>query len=70
MDDIEHEFNIEDKTNQRDHSAEAMLHGKMSYGRGLEDDENAHFPAAVFAGGGSRPVRFAPFLVQLIRLHI
>ncbi|MCI24187.1 cellulose synthase A catalytic subunit 7, partial [Trifolium medium] len=53
VDDIEHEFNIEDKINNHDHSAEAMLHGKMSYGRGPEDDENAHFPA-VIAGGRSR----------------
>jgi cellulose synthase A len=64
VDDIEHEFNIEDKINNHDHSAEAMLHGKMSYGRGPEDDENAHFPA-VIAGGRSRPVRFAPLLVHL-----
>ena len=64
MDDIEDEFKIEDKMNNHDHSAEAMLHGKMSYGRGPEDDENAHFPA-VIAGGRSRNVRFAPFLVHL-----
>ena len=56
MDDIEHEFNIEEQ-NKHNHSAEAMLHGKMSYGRGPEDDENAQFPA-VIAGGRSRPVRF------------
>jgi len=57
VDDIEHEFNIEEQ-NKHNHSAEAMLHGKMSYGRGPEDDENAQFPA-VIAGGRSRPVRFA-----------
>ena len=50
--------------NNHDHSAEAMLHGKMSYGRGPEDDENAHFPA-VIAGGRSRNVRIAPFLILL-----
>lgn len=61
VDDIEHEFNIDDK--MHDHSAEAMLHGKMSYGRGPEDDENAHFPA-VIAGGRSRQVRFSTFLVH------
>jgi len=64
VDDIEHEFKIEDKMNNHDHSAEAMLHGKMSYGRGPEDDENAHFPA-VIAGGRSRNVRIAPFLILL-----
>jgi len=56
VDDIEHEFNIDDQ--KHNHSAEAMLHGKMSYGRGPEDDENSQFPA-VIAGGRSRPVRFA-----------
>lgn len=56
MDDIEHEFNIEDQMNKHNNSSEAMLYGKMSYGRGPEDDENAKFPA-VIAGGRSRPVR-------------
>lgn len=68
VDDIEHEFNIEDERNKNNHSAEAMLHGKMSYGRGPEDDENAQFPP-VIAGGRSVPVRFAPLLVQLIILY-
>ncbi|KAL0340249.1 UNVERIFIED_CONTAM: Cellulose synthase A catalytic subunit [UDP-forming] [Sesamum radiatum] len=54
IDDIEHEFNIdEQKTNTS--IAEAMLHGKMSYGRGPEDDDNAQYPP-VIAGGRSRPV--------------
>lgn len=57
VDDIEHEFNIDDQKNKHGHIAEAMLQGKMSYGRGLEDDENAHFPP-VISGGRSRPVRF------------
>lgn len=55
MDDIEHEFNIEDEQNKHKHLAEAMLHGKMSYGRGPEDDENSQFPP-VIAGIRSRPV--------------
>ncbi|KAL2227969.1 UNVERIFIED_CONTAM: Cellulose synthase A catalytic subunit 7 UDP-forming [Sesamum indicum] len=53
IDDIEHEFNInEQKSNTT--IAEAMLHGKMSYGRGPEDD-TAQYPP-VIAGGRSRPV--------------
>uniref|UniRef100_A0A7N1A7C8 Cellulose synthase n=1 Tax=Kalanchoe fedtschenkoi TaxID=63787 RepID=A0A7N1A7C8_KALFE len=44
IDDIEHEFNYDMQTKQT-HMVEAMLHGKMSYGRGHEDDENAHFPS-------------------------
>jgi cellulose synthase A len=55
VDDIEHEFKVEDERNKHNHIAEAMLHGKMSYGRGPEDDENAHIPP-VIAGGRSRPV--------------
>ncbi|KAL0451340.1 UNVERIFIED_CONTAM: Cellulose synthase A catalytic subunit [UDP-forming] [Sesamum latifolium] len=46
IDDIEHEFNIdEQKTNTS--IAEAMLHGKMSYGRGPEDDDNAQYPPVI-----------------------
>lgn len=56
IDDIEHEFNIEDEQNTNKHLAEAMLHGKMSYGRGYDDDENSQFPP-VLAGGRSRQVR-------------
>lgn len=44
IDDIEHEFKIEDEQDKQNHSAEAMLYGKMSYGRGPEDDENGRFP--------------------------
>ncbi|KAJ0788789.1 putative cellulose synthase (UDP-forming) chromatin regulator PHD family [Helianthus annuus] len=40
VDDIEHEFNIDDEHNKNNNIAEAMLHGKMSYGRGPEDDDN------------------------------
>lgn len=65
MDDIEHEFNIDDEKNKHGHAAEAMLHGKMSYGRGPEDAENAQFPG-VIAGGRSRPVRLAPLSAPLL----
>lgn len=44
IDDIEHEFNYNQQSKQI-HMVDAMLHGKMSYGRGHEDDENAHFPS-------------------------
>lgn len=55
-DDIEHEFKIDnDGQNKNKHLAEAMLHGKMSYGRGPEDDENTQYPP-VISGGHSRPV--------------
>ncbi|XP_042050247.1 cellulose synthase A catalytic subunit 7 [UDP-forming]-like isoform X3 [Salvia splendens] len=55
-DDIEHEFNIDEHKKNTD-IAEAMLHGKMSYGRGPEDHEdiNAQYPP-VISGGRSRPV--------------
>lgn len=43
IDDIEHEFNIDDERNNHSHLAEAMLHGKMSYGRGPDDEENAQY---------------------------
>ncbi|KAF3452931.1 hypothetical protein FNV43_RR03364 [Rhamnella rubrinervis] len=55
VDDIEHEFNMEDERKKSEYVVDAMLHGKMSYGRGPEDDENAHFPP-VIAGGRSLPV--------------
>ncbi|CAF1887531.1 unnamed protein product [Brassica napus] len=55
IDDIEHEFNIDDEHNKQNHSAESMLYGKMSYGRGPDDDENGRFPPAI-AGGHSRHV--------------
>ncbi|KGN61215.1 cellulose synthase A catalytic subunit 7 [UDP-forming] [Cucumis sativus] len=43
IDDIEHEFNMDDERNNHSHLAEAMLHGKMSYGRGPDDEENAQY---------------------------
>nr|XP_027071619.1 cellulose synthase A catalytic subunit 7 [UDP-forming] [Coffea arabica] len=55
IDDIEHEFNIDDERNKNTKIAEAMLHGKMSYGRGPEDEEAAQYPP-VIAGFRSRPV--------------
>ncbi|OIV97226.1 hypothetical protein TanjilG_27209 [Lupinus angustifolius] len=55
VDDIEHEFKIDDQMNKHGYVAEAMLHGKMSYGRGPEDDEHSQFPP-VISGGRSRPV--------------
>lgn len=58
VDDIEHEFNIENEQNKNKNIAEALLHGKMSYGRGLEDDDdniNAQYPPVI--AGRSRQVR-------------
>lgn len=61
VDDIEHEFNMneDDQHNKgiknNEQIAEAMLHGKMSYGRGPDDEESSHFPP-VIAGVRSRPV--------------
>lgn len=55
IDDIEHEFNIDDEQNKNNQIAEAMLHGKMSYGRGPDDEESAQLPP-VIAGLRSRPV--------------
>lgn len=55
VDDIEHEFNIEDEQEKKKHLTEAMLHGKMTYGRGHDDEENSQFPP-VITGVRSRPV--------------
>lgn len=62
IDDIEHEFNIEDEQEKNKHLTEAMLHGKMMYGRGHDDEENSQFPPPVIAGGRSRPVSQSPSL--------
>ncbi|KAF6151976.1 hypothetical protein GIB67_010550, partial [Kingdonia uniflora] len=40
VDDIEYEFNIDDNQNKQIQIVEAMLHGRMSYGRGQDDDTN------------------------------
>nr|XP_010929171.1 cellulose synthase A catalytic subunit 9 [UDP-forming] [Elaeis guineensis] len=64
VDDIEHEFNIDDERNQKQqqpqqnkHITEAMLYGKMSYGRGPEDGESSppQFPP-IITSARSRPV--------------
>lgn len=55
MDDLEHEFNIEDEKEKGKHVVDALLYGKMSYGRGLEDDEGHHF-APIVTNPRSRPV--------------
>lgn len=62
VDDIEHEFNMNDQDDQHNNNiknneqiADAMLHGKMSYGRGPDDEDNSQFPP-VIAGVRSRPV--------------
>ncbi|XP_074280841.1 cellulose synthase A catalytic subunit 7 [UDP-forming] [Silene latifolia] len=55
IDDIEYEFNIDHERNKNTEVAEAMLQGKMSYGRGPDDEENAQFPP-VIAGVRSRHV--------------
>lgn len=59
VDDIEHEFNIDNnEQNNNKNIAEAMLFGKMSYGRGPEDNDdniNAQYPPVI--AGQSHPVR-------------
>lgn len=69
IDDIEHEFDIDDDKNKEKQLeqqpkpnkqiAEAMLYGKMSYGRGPEDGDGGrtHFPP-IITGISSRPVCF------------
>jgi len=61
VDDIEHEFNIDDEKNKEKQQeqqpkpnkqiAEAMLYGKMSYGRGPEDVDSSppHIPPVITA---------------------
>lgn len=69
VDDIEHEFNMDDERNKHKYQAEAMLHGKMSYGRGPEDEENSQFPPVI--SGRSRPVRELKKLMFVVKLlHI
>uniref|UniRef100_A0A2C9VNT5 Cellulose synthase n=2 Tax=Manihot esculenta TaxID=3983 RepID=A0A2C9VNT5_MANES len=55
LDDIEHEFNIEEQDRNK-HLTEAMLYGKMTYGRGHDDEENSQFPPVIAGGFRSRPV--------------
>ncbi|KHG22630.1 Cellulose synthase A catalytic subunit 9 [UDP-forming] [Gossypium arboreum] len=61
VDDIEHEFNIDDEQNKHRNVVESILHGKMSYGRGPEDDETPQIPP-VITGVRSRPVGNTSFL--------
>lgn len=74
IDDIEHEFNIEDDQHKNKHGqvAEAMLHGKMSYGRGPDDEDiNTQFPP-IITGVRSLPVSIPPsctFLRLCCRRH-
>lgn len=64
VDDIEHEFKIDDDKKpleKNNHITEAMLHGKMTYGRGPDDEENSQYPP-VITGGRSGPVcKVGPF---------
>lgn len=82
IDDIEHEFKIEDEEqNKREHHqqqqlqnrhiTEAMLYGKMSYGRGPENGDSSppQFPPIITAR--SRPVSniyilFKPYAFALM----
>jgi hypothetical protein len=70
IDDLEHEFNIDDEKQRQEqqlqggamqssHITEAMLHGKMSYGRGPEDGDGNNTPMIppIITGSRSVPVR-------------
>ena len=65
IDDLEHEFNIDDDKQQQlvqaggmqnSQITEAMLHGKMSYGRGPDDGEGNNTPQIPQIITGSRSV--------------
>ncbi|KAK4337702.1 hypothetical protein RND71_042189 [Anisodus tanguticus] len=55
IDDIEHEFKVDDEQNKNRNIVETILHGKMTYGRGPEDEDSAQYPP-VIAGIRSHPV--------------
>lgn len=55
IDDIEHEFKVDDDQNKNRNIVETILHGKMTYGRGPEDEDSAQYPP-VIAGTRSHPV--------------
>ncbi|KAG5593755.1 hypothetical protein H5410_034987 [Solanum commersonii] len=55
IDDIEHEFKVDDEQNKNRNIVETILHGKMTYGRGPEDEDSAQYPP-VIAGTRSHPV--------------
>jgi cellulose synthase A len=68
IDDLEHEFDIVGEKQQQlqnSHVTEAMLHGKMSYGRGPEDGEGNNTPMIppIIAGSRSVPVHSLFFLL-------
>lgn len=67
IDDLEHEFNIDDEKQkqlqqdqdgmQNSHITKAMLHGKMSYGRGPDDGDGNSTPLPpIITGARSVPV--------------
>jgi cellulose synthase A len=69
IDDLEHEFNIDDEKQrqlegnmQNSQITEAMLHGKMSYGRGADDGEGNNTPQMppIITGARSVPVCIPP----------
>ncbi|CAN4113259.1 unnamed protein product [Withania somnifera] len=55
FDDIEHEFKVDDEQNKSRLIVETILHGKMTYGRGPEDEDSVQYPP-VIAGTHSHPV--------------
>ncbi|XP_059286110.1 cellulose synthase A catalytic subunit 7 [UDP-forming] isoform X2 [Lycium ferocissimum] len=55
IDDIEHEFKVDDEQNKNRNIVETILHGKMTYGRGPEDEDTVQYPP-VIAGTRSHPV--------------
>lgn len=76
LDDIEHEFKMEEEQSKKQqqpllnkHITEAMLYGKMSYGRGPEDEENNKFPP-IITGSLSRPVKLKLFLYNSYSSHL
>jgi cellulose synthase A len=69
VDDIEQEFNMETQQRNRQQITEAMLHGRMSYGRGPDDENSqiAHNPELppqipILANGHSVPINASNFL--------
>ena len=77
IDDLEHEFNIDEENQkqlqlqggmQNSHITEAMLHGKMSYGRGPDDGEGNNTPQIpqIITGSRSVPVYIALLATRLI----
>lgn len=73
IDDLEHEFNIDDEKQkqqqegmQNSHITEAMLHGKMSYGRGPDDGEGNNTPQIPPIITGARSVPVCPLVTRLI----